>query len=123
MGRFLYDLKITRVPANAKKEQGTWPHVVDSRGKQVWDLTKHIGDGSKTFTKPTEAVKPTKKEPSFEDKMKSAKKAVGDKFYTDCLNGYQYNNAKEVKEKDQEAILGDLRKQHEKVKESQSERG
>jgi hypothetical protein len=52
VGRFLYDLKITKLPANKKKVQGEYPHVVDNNGKQVWDLTKHIGDGSKTFAKP-----------------------------------------------------------------------
>lgn len=54
VGRFLYDLKIQRVPANKKKVQGEYPHVVDNHGKQVWDLTKHIGNGNKTFTKPKE---------------------------------------------------------------------
>lgn len=57
VGRFLYDLKIQRVPANEKKTQDKYPHVVDNKGKQVWDLTKHIGDGSKTFTKPKEENK------------------------------------------------------------------
>lgn len=57
VGRFLYDLKIQRVPANKKKIQGEYPYVVDNNGKQVWDLTKHIGNGSKTFTKPKEEEK------------------------------------------------------------------
>ncbi len=56
VGRFLYDLKIQRVPANKKKVQGEHPHVVDNHGKQVWDLTKHIGNGNKTFTKPKEGL-------------------------------------------------------------------
>lgn len=56
VGRFLYDLKIQRVPANKKKMQGEYPHVVDNKGKQVWDLTKHIGNGNKTFTKPKEEL-------------------------------------------------------------------
>jgi len=42
VGRFLYNLKIVRLPANKKKVQGEYPHVVDSRGNQVWDLTAHI---------------------------------------------------------------------------------
>lgn len=54
IGRFLYDLKIQKVAANEIKKDNpkNWPHVVDSNGKKVWDLTKHIGDGSKTFAKP-----------------------------------------------------------------------
>lgn len=46
VGRFLYDLDIKRLPANCKKESNNWPHVVDSNGKQVWDLTKHINAGA-----------------------------------------------------------------------------
>jgi len=43
IGRFLYSLKIRYVTANVKKSEGVWPHVVDDKGKQVWDLTNHIG--------------------------------------------------------------------------------
>jgi hypothetical protein len=46
VGRFLYDLEIKRLPANAKKESNNWPYVVDGNGKQVWDLTKHINSMS-----------------------------------------------------------------------------
>lgn len=42
VGRFLYDLDIVYLPADAKKEGGNYPSVVDSNGKKVWDLTKHI---------------------------------------------------------------------------------
>lgn len=42
VGRFLYDLDMVYLPADAKKEGGNYPSVVDSNGKKVWDLTKHI---------------------------------------------------------------------------------
>lgn len=42
VGRFLYDLDIVYLLADAKKEGGNYPSVVDSNGKKVWDLTKHI---------------------------------------------------------------------------------
>jgi hypothetical protein len=44
IGRFLYSKKIVRVKANVKKEQNTWPYVVDDRGQRVWDLTKYINN-------------------------------------------------------------------------------
>jgi hypothetical protein len=70
VGRFLYDLKIQRVPANKKKVQGEYPHVVDNNGKQVWDLTKHIGNGSKVFTKTKE--EPQKKQASVSNENDSS---------------------------------------------------
>lgn len=42
IGRFLYDLDMVYLPADAKKEGGNYPSVVDDNGKKVWDLTKHI---------------------------------------------------------------------------------
>jgi hypothetical protein len=42
IGRFLYDLDMVYLPADAKKEGGNYPSVVDDYGKKVWDLTKHI---------------------------------------------------------------------------------
>jgi len=42
IGRFLYDLDMVYLPADAKKEGGNNPSVVDDYGKKVWDLTKHI---------------------------------------------------------------------------------
>lgn len=53
-GRFLYDLKIQRLPANEKKvdkPQKNYLHVVNNNGKRVWDLTDHIN-----------SMKPRKKE-------------------------------------------------------------
>ncbi|MEE9354224.1 MAG: Rad52/Rad22 family DNA repair protein [Methylococcaceae bacterium] len=55
VGRFLYDLKIQRLPANEVKKQGSYPYVVDNRNKRVWDLTAHINGGKK-------ASKPVKEE-------------------------------------------------------------
>lgn len=45
IGRFLYDKEIARVPANEIKTDKNYPYVVDSRGKQVWDLSEHINSG------------------------------------------------------------------------------
>jgi len=44
IGRFLYDLKVHYVKANAIKKEGVYPHVVDDQGKQVWDLTEYINN-------------------------------------------------------------------------------
>jgi hypothetical protein len=58
VGRFLYDLEIKRLPANAKKESNNWPYVVDANGKQVWDLTKHINSMSGNAPRQPAAPKP-----------------------------------------------------------------
>jgi len=44
VGRFLYDLDIVFVDTNEKldKVKNNYPYVVDSQGKKVWDITKHI---------------------------------------------------------------------------------
>lgn len=42
VGRFLYDMKMIRLPANETYDGKNRPHVVDSNGKQVWDITDHI---------------------------------------------------------------------------------
>lgn len=47
IGRFLYDLDMVYLPADAKKEGGNYPSVVDDNGKKVWDLTKHINAAMK----------------------------------------------------------------------------
>ncbi|MCK5609196.1 hypothetical protein KAR91_45400 [Candidatus Pacearchaeota archaeon] len=57
VGRFLYDLDIQYVDANEKKTSSNYPYVVDNKGKRVWDITKHIGGGSKPYTKPKEVNK------------------------------------------------------------------
>jgi hypothetical protein len=52
VGRFLYDLDIKYLDANEKKTSSNYPHVVDNKGKRVWDITKHINGGAKqTFKK------------------------------------------------------------------------
>lgn len=42
VGRFLYSLGMQYLPANEKKTNGNYPYVVDSNGRKVWDITKHI---------------------------------------------------------------------------------
>lgn len=44
IGRFLYDLEIKYLPANEVKTKDNFPYVVDSQGKRVWDITKHINN-------------------------------------------------------------------------------
>jgi hypothetical protein len=46
IGRFLYDLPSVTLNCDDKG------NVVDSTGKKVWDLTKHINDMQKAATKP-----------------------------------------------------------------------
>lgn len=67
IGRFLYDMEIKYVVANEKKTNSNYPYVIDSNGKKVWDLTKHINN-TKKLPKPTPKQKPVKD--SFLDKMK-----------------------------------------------------
>ena len=55
VGRFLYRKKIVYVDANeikvdpdkSKGVKGTWPYVIDSNGKRVWNLTEHINNMGK----------------------------------------------------------------------------
>lgn len=53
IGRFLYDLEVAYVDADAKKGdadgQGVkkFPSVIDKQGKKVWDITKHINSMKK----------------------------------------------------------------------------
>lgn len=47
VGRFLYDLDILRLPANEKKENNNYPHLVDSSGKRIWDITAHCNSIAK----------------------------------------------------------------------------
>lgn len=59
-----------------------------------------------------------KPEPTFSQKMQSAKKAVGAEFYTDCLKGYGCKCIADVKPEQQEEILSGLRRQHNLIKAS-----
>jgi hypothetical protein len=74
VGRFLYDLGMKKLPANEKKGSGNYPFVVDSNGKQVWDLTAHInnlgGNKSTYQAKKTEPVKTEKKQEVKSDSEK-----------------------------------------------------
>jgi len=42
IGRFLYDLDIRYLPANEAKTSSNNPYVVDTNGKRVFDITKHV---------------------------------------------------------------------------------
>ena len=44
VGRFLYDMPIQYVDANEVKTSNNFPYPVDSSGKRIWDLTKHINE-------------------------------------------------------------------------------
>jgi hypothetical protein len=82
-------------------------------------------------TKDADAMKPEKEEkkpqpkkpePTFLEKMELAYKAVGKDYYFDCLTAYKAEKAEDVKEKDQEEILADLRKQATKLAEEKKEK-
>ena len=46
IGRFLYSLKIQRVPASEKKTNKNYPHPAEN-GKRIWDLTEYINNSGK----------------------------------------------------------------------------
>ena len=46
IGRFLYSLGMQYLPANEKKTSSNYPHVIDSRGQRVWDISKHINESA-----------------------------------------------------------------------------
>jgi len=124
VGRFLYDLKIQRVPANKKKVQGEYPYVVDNNGKQVWDLTKHIGNGSKTFTKPKEESKA--KEMTIEILLSSLPSCKTE----ESLSKYMKDNSKFVNslfDKDKKEVIAAFTKRKIEITElggnSQAQRG
>lgn len=59
VGRFLYNQKIQYVQANEIKTKTNYPYVIDSKGKRIWDLTKHINNGlGKTIPLETLQSKP-----------------------------------------------------------------
>jgi len=47
VGRFLYDLPITYIPANEVKGSGNYPYPVDENGKRIYDITKYINERNK----------------------------------------------------------------------------
>ena len=75
VGRFLYDLGMQYLPANEIKTQSNYPYCVDSNGKQIFDITKHI-NSLKAKSEP-QASKPTLNEKQFE--AMKATIAKGDK--------------------------------------------
>lgn len=42
IGRFLYDLDIKYLKANAVKKDGVYPYLVNDDGERIWDVTEHI---------------------------------------------------------------------------------
>lgn len=72
IGRFLYSKDVAFVTTNEKKSGGNHPYPVDSSGKRIWDLTKHINQHGKHSAKPAKPKKETKKE----KRNKEIKKAV-----------------------------------------------
>jgi len=44
VGRFLYSMPIMYVDSSEIKTNNNYPYVIDSNGKRVWDLTKHINN-------------------------------------------------------------------------------
>lgn len=49
IGRFLYDLEVKTVKSSEpKKDNNTYPYVVDDNGQRVWNLTKHLNGGAKS---------------------------------------------------------------------------
>jgi len=44
IGRFLYDLKVHYVKANAVKTPTTYPYVIDDNGKRIYDLSEYINN-------------------------------------------------------------------------------
>ena len=44
IGRFLYRMKIHKIPANEKKSSGNYPYPVDNRGQRIWDITEYINN-------------------------------------------------------------------------------
>lgn len=60
IGRFLYDLEVKYVTANAKKEASNYPHCIDEQGKQIWDMTKYINNLNPNAPKaPKQVEEPT----------------------------------------------------------------
>lgn len=45
IGRFLYDLEIQYITADAKKEGNNYPNCIDEKGQKIWDLTTYINNG------------------------------------------------------------------------------
>jgi hypothetical protein len=54
IGRFLYDLPVQYVTADAKKDGSNYPNCIDETGAKIWNMTEYINNrmnGSKTKTK------------------------------------------------------------------------
>lgn len=56
VGRFLYDLDIKWVKADAVKTQTNFPNVIDDNGNKVWDLTEYINGLSNSPRKTTDNI-------------------------------------------------------------------
>lgn len=70
VARFLYSLDVIYLPANEKKTQNNYPHVVDGSKKRIYDLTAYINESLAG-------------KPSSEDKKISAYwEAIADQCHT-----------------------------------------
>lgn len=59
IGRFLYDLEIAHVKTDGPlTDSHKYPLVVDDSGNRVWDLTKHMNNGSRTAPAAPKVSKP-----------------------------------------------------------------
>lgn len=131
IGRFLYHKKTQFVDANEikKKQPVNFPHPVDSSGKRIWDLTKHIND---TLVKPKPqkikeivhvAKKKSYKNFDFLKEMKIIKERLNkvtgdDKKYRYILGQAGYTKSNEIPPEKQVAALkffNDLTADQEKI--------
>lgn len=74
IGRFLYDLPMETLPCDQ------YGNVVDSEGKRVWDLTKHINDLRSKGTRPK-----AKAEQKTEAKAETTEKPALDQTKLDAM--------------------------------------
>lgn len=81
IGRFLYDMDILYVDSNEKKTQSNYPHVIDSQGKQVYDITAHCNAiyGKKN----PEPAPPTEEQMTEDQKNKIIKMAANKEVFSD----------------------------------------
>ncbi len=91
IGRFLYEMEIKHVPANEKKTQSNYPHVVDCSGKRVWDLTKHIGNINKSPPKSTTPPADTSQPTQADQANRLTKLMNADKTAKDLKKRYNDN--------------------------------
>mgnify|MGYP007100050162 CR=1 FL=1 len=80
-GRFLYDLKIVKLPANEKKikgPNGNKPYIIDDKGSRVWNLTDHINKIQKNAVNNKQPPKIPSNQTISDDQFKQLTKALDD---------------------------------------------